>query len=106
MNQTTESAPMKDSELGQYVCVAQGGCLYTPNRTIRTDGVWVKTGQQWSSAHRVCHEAAAHLISCTPQDDGSYLVTCSRGCNLGNSASQPDEAGAQRRADLHHLAQS
>ena len=52
-----ESAPMKPSELGQYVCVLS--CLHSPHRTIRTDGVWVKQGPggPFSSAHRDCYEA-------------------------------------------------
>jgi hypothetical protein len=54
-----ESAPMKDSELGQFVCVAHGGCLHSPHRTIRSDGVWVKQGSggPFSSAHRDCFDA-------------------------------------------------
>lgn len=52
-----ESQPMKQSELGRYVCVAHGGCLRTPHTTIMADGVWVKAGQQWSSAHRDCFNA-------------------------------------------------
>jgi hypothetical protein len=54
-----ESAPMKDGELGQYVCVThpEAGCLHSPDITIRSDGVWVKNGQLWSSAHRDCFEA-------------------------------------------------
>jgi hypothetical protein len=54
---TSESAPMKDSELGQYVCVL--ACLHSPHITIRSDGVWVKQGPggPFSSAHRDCYEA-------------------------------------------------
>jgi hypothetical protein len=62
-----ESAPMKDSELGRYVCVIHppAGCLHSPHITITSDGVWVKseTGPYGvtgtvSSAHRDCYEAA------------------------------------------------
>jgi hypothetical protein len=56
-----ESAPMKDEELGHYVCVAPAGCLHAPKRDINADGVWVKAGQQWSSAHRDCYEASAGI---------------------------------------------
>jgi hypothetical protein len=52
-----ESQTMKPSELGKYVCVAHGGCLHSPDITITSDGVWVKAGQQWSSAHRDCFQA-------------------------------------------------
>lgn len=59
-----ESAPMKASELGKYVCVADGGCLHTPHRTITADGVFVKKpdslnpgGYVYTSAHRDCFEA-------------------------------------------------
>jgi hypothetical protein len=53
-----ETAPMKAGELGQYVCVAHGGCLHSPHRTITADGVWVKQGPggPFSSAHRDCYE--------------------------------------------------
>jgi hypothetical protein len=65
---TMESQPMKDSELGRYVCVARGGCLHTPHRTITADGVWVRSpdpdslnpgSHLYSSAHRDCFEAWA-----------------------------------------------
>jgi hypothetical protein len=52
-----ESAAMQPWELGKYVCVAPGGCRQH-SRDVNADGVWVKTGQQWSSAHRACFEAA------------------------------------------------
>lgn len=45
---------MKDSELGKFVCVAN---CQEPKRVINSDGVWVKTGDMFSSAHRTCHEA-------------------------------------------------
>jgi hypothetical protein len=66
-----ESAPMKASELGQYVCVVHpapeaGGCLHSPNITIMSDGVWVRLPDSlnpgshvYSSAHRDCYEARA-----------------------------------------------
>jgi hypothetical protein len=65
-----EAQPMKASELGQYVCVAHGGCLHTERggRTIRADGVWVRSpdpdplnpgSHVYSSAHRDCYEAWA-----------------------------------------------
>ena len=59
-----ESQPMKDSENGQYVCVAHGGCLHSPNRTISSDGVWVRSpdpdplnpgSHLYSSAHSDCY---------------------------------------------------
>jgi hypothetical protein len=60
-----DSQPMKDSELGRYVCVAHGGCLHR-NRTITSDGVWVRSPDPlvpgshfYSSAHRDCYEAWA-----------------------------------------------
>jgi hypothetical protein len=55
----TETAPMKDSELGQFVCVIHppAGCLLSPDITIRSDGVWAKTGQLWSSGHARCVRA-------------------------------------------------
>lgn len=63
-----ESQPMKASELGRFVCVAQGagearGCLHR-DRTISADGVWVRSSDpqvpgshMYSSAHRDCFEA-------------------------------------------------
>jgi hypothetical protein len=66
-----ESQPMKDSELGRYVCVAHAapgearGCLHR-DRTITSDGVWVRSpdpdplnpgSHLYSSAHRDCFEA-------------------------------------------------
>jgi hypothetical protein len=45
---------MKPSELGKFVCVAN---CRQDHRTISSDGVWVKTGTMFSSAHRACHEA-------------------------------------------------
>lgn len=60
-----ESQPMKADELGRYVCVAHGGCLHYPHRTITSDGVWVKSpdpdplnpgSHLYSSAHRDCYE--------------------------------------------------
>jgi hypothetical protein len=47
---------MKPEEMskGQYVCVAHGGCLHSPHITITSDGVWVKYGTQFTSAHRDC----------------------------------------------------
>jgi hypothetical protein len=53
----SETAPMKPSELGRYVCVHN--CLHSPHITINSDGVWVKHGGQFSSAHRDCYEAWA-----------------------------------------------
>jgi len=55
---SSETAPMKPDELGRFVCVAPGGCRHTPDIGINADGLWVKTGQQWSSAHRDCFEAS------------------------------------------------
>jgi hypothetical protein len=64
-----ESQPMKDSELGRYVCVVHpapeaGGCLHSPHITITSDGVWVRLPDSlnpgshvYSSAHRDCYEA-------------------------------------------------
>lgn len=46
----------------------------------------------------------AHTATYAPDDEGGFLVTCPRGCKLGATARQPDEAGADRRARLHHLA--
>lgn len=57
---------MQASELGQFVCVAHGGCLHSPHRTITADGVWVRSpdpdplnhgSHVYSSAHRDCAEA-------------------------------------------------
>lgn len=52
-----DTQPMKAAELGQFVCVAHGGCLHR-NRTITSDGVWVRQGPggPFSSAHRDCYE--------------------------------------------------
>ncbi len=60
-----DTQPMKASELGQYVCVARGGCRHV-DRTINTDGVWVRSPDPdplnnpgsylYSSAHRDCYE--------------------------------------------------
>jgi hypothetical protein len=46
---------MKPSDLGRYSCVTHPatGCLH-PSSLITSNGVWVKTGQQWSSAHADC----------------------------------------------------
>jgi hypothetical protein len=59
-----ESKPMKTGELGRFVCVAQGGCLHSPKRTIDSDGVWARSpdpqvpgSYMYSSAHRDCFEA-------------------------------------------------
>lgn len=54
-----ETAPMKDSELGQFVCVIhpQEGCLHSPHITINSGGVWVKTSTLWSSGHADCVQA-------------------------------------------------
>lgn len=57
-----ESQPMKQDELGRYVCVAHGGCLHSPHRTITSDGVWVRVRDSlgthtYSSAHRDCFDA-------------------------------------------------
>jgi hypothetical protein len=59
----TDTRPMKDTELGHYVCVA--GCLHS-HRTITSDGVWVRSpdplnpdSDLYSSAHRDCHENRA-----------------------------------------------
>lgn len=41
-----------------------------------------------------------HTVDVTPDGDG-FLVTCRDGCGLGTSASQPDRASADKRADLH-----
>jgi hypothetical protein len=51
-----EHSWMAPSELGRYVCVTHpaDGCLHSPDTTIRHNGVWVKTGQEWSSAHADC----------------------------------------------------
>jgi hypothetical protein len=46
----------------------------------------------------------AHTLTITPDDDGGFLLTCPHGCNLGTSARQPDQASAERRAELHYLA--
>lgn len=53
----SETAPMKPSERGQYVCVLS--CLHSPHLTIHGGGVWVKQrpGGPFSSAHRDCYEA-------------------------------------------------
>ena len=60
-----ESQPMKEDELGKYVCVAHGGCLHTERggRTINSDGVWVRVPDSlnhgsylYSSTHRDCYE--------------------------------------------------
>lgn len=56
-----QTAPMKASELGQFMCAPAGRCLHAPRLLIESDGVWVKTGGQFSSAHRDCHEAAAGI---------------------------------------------
>lgn len=55
MRRTAQVKAMRDDELGQYVCV--GRCQHSPHITITADGLWVKTGQEWSSAHRDCFEA-------------------------------------------------
>jgi hypothetical protein len=56
-----EIQPMKEEELGKYVCVARGGCKLSPYRTIYEDGVWVQyrnsggpPSHVYSSAHRHC----------------------------------------------------
>lgn len=54
-----DTQPMKQGELGRYVCVARGGCLHSPEITIEEGGVWVreKSGGPISSAHGDCFEA-------------------------------------------------
>lgn len=63
---TSETAPMKPGELGQYACMLD--CIHTGRRgsMIDSDGVWVKqdTGPYGvpgtvSCAHRDCYEAWA-----------------------------------------------
>lgn len=51
-----ETKAMHEDELGDYVCVAPGGCVHAPQRTINTDGVWFrKEGSgNVSSAHAEC----------------------------------------------------
>lgn len=46
----------------------------------------------------------AHTATYAPDDGGGYRVTCPAGCNLGDSARQPDQAGAERRIAMHKLA--
>lgn len=85
-----ESAPMKDSELGKYVCVvhpdpAAGGCLHSPHITIMSDGVWVKLPDSvnpgsfvYSSAHRDCYESWAvrqDAIRVDEQPNGLFHIT-------------------------------
>ena len=60
-----ETLPMQPHELGRYVCVAAGKCLYSPYITINTDGLWVRLPDSlnpgsyvYSSAHRRCYEHA------------------------------------------------
>lgn len=60
----SETQPMREDELGRYVCVARGGCQHTPHITINADGVWVRYPDSlnpgsfvYSSAHRVCYAA-------------------------------------------------
>lgn len=48
------------------------------------------------------HGTEAHEAAYAPEGKG-YLVQCPHGCNLGLSAHQPDEAGAQGRVELHRL---
>ena len=88
-----ETAPMKAGELNRYVCVHE--CLHTgprprDTRTIRSDGVWVRSpdpdplnpgSHLYSSAHRDCYEAQAYRQDATRIDEqpsGMYQVT-SRG---------------------------
>jgi hypothetical protein len=88
MSTITESAPMKASELGRYVCVRN--CQHTgprDTRTIRSDGVWVRSpgpdtlnpgSHVYSSAHRDCYEAWADDQGATRVDgqpNGMYHVT-------------------------------
>jgi len=58
-----ESQPMRPDELGKYVCVPAGTCLYSPHIGIDRDGVWVRSPDPdplnpgaylYSSAHREC----------------------------------------------------
>ena len=53
---------MKDTELGKYVCVIDGGCLHSPHITITSDGIWRKRPNPagpspyvYTSAHRDCY---------------------------------------------------
>lgn len=68
-----ETQPMREDELGRYVCVARGGCQHTPHITINADGVWVRYPDSlnpgsfvYSSAHRTCYEygECSYLIPC------------------------------------------
>lgn len=65
--------PMREDELGRYVCVARGGCQHSPHLTINADGVWVRYPDSltpgsyvYSSAHRTCYECG----------ECSYLIPC------------------------------
>ena len=65
--------PMREDELGQYVCVARGGCQHSPDITIQSDGVWVRYPDSlnpgsfvYSSAHRYCYECG----------ECSYMIPC------------------------------
>lgn len=51
-----ETRPMKAHELGRYVCVPAAACLKSPHITITADGLWVRSGGQFSSQHRDCYE--------------------------------------------------
>jgi hypothetical protein len=58
----SDATPMKESELGKYVCVIDGGCLHSPHITITSDGIWRKRPNPagpspyvYTSAHRDCY---------------------------------------------------
>lgn len=97
-----DAAPMKDSELGRYVCVIHPlpGCLHSPDATIRADGVWVKAGQMWSSGHADCYQrralydqtAPAYNCVTYPGDGPHYLTADGNGCQWCGKANhwQPE----------------
>jgi len=50
---TPETQPFKPGDYGQYVCVGRNRVCGN-RRDISHDGVWVKYGTMFSSAHRTC----------------------------------------------------
>lgn len=84
-----EVQPMKDDELGKFVCVIKpaAGCLQSPHITISAGGLWVKsqtpdvldptrTRRLWSSGHAACVAAWAHEngLDVTVKRDGKPLA--------------------------------
>jgi hypothetical protein len=61
------------------------------------------TEEAEDAERRALADQVGHVAEVTPEPGGGYRVRCPRGCPLGTSARQDDEAGAARRVELHKM---